>query len=87
MRLDNEDRDYLDKHFEKVHTRITNNALKIAEIKQPCTDVEIVKDKVKGHLKGHEDKHKNNLTKTSLLAAFITVFLHFLRFIWERVSK
>lgn len=47
MNLDNEDRNYLDKHFEKVHSRITNNEVEIAEvkiahnghIKNPCPNI------------------------------------------------
>lgn len=61
--------------------------LKIAGIKQPCADVEIIKDKIKTHLEGHEEKHRNNLTKAGLFAAFITLFFNLLGFAWGKIIK
>ncbi len=47
MQLDNEDRNYLDKHFEKVHGRITDNKVEIAglgtsfnnHVDNPCPNI------------------------------------------------
>jgi hypothetical protein len=61
--------------------------LKVGEIDHPCTDVEIIKDKVKTHLEGHKEKQRNNLTKAGLFAGFITLILHFLGFIWDKLVK
>lgn len=47
MQLDNEDRNYLDNHFGKVHSRITDSEVEIAELKtaynshkdNPCPNI------------------------------------------------
>lgn len=75
MQLDNEDRNYLDKHFEKVHGRITDNKVEIVSLKTSFNNH--VENPCKNIVKHWQLESKKILIIISVLGFLFAIFKYF----------